>query len=145
MIDIAGAFGQGIVGPYLVSFFVDKIRHSNLPLTKWLKPESTTAVIRFIRAGTALLNTAGIMFAWDPAGVITISGVTLDNGVGASLILLQNYALQDAFDAKFMIRRATGESTLVAATAIEAKKGDVDVVAVDTKGKVAAAQEAEKQ
>jgi len=87
-----------LLGPYLASFILHKIKHSNLPLTKWLTPETSSSVLTMLRSACALVNTVGVNWAWSPDGTLVIHGLTAGAAVGALGLFLQNYAYQFVFD-----------------------------------------------
>lgn len=142
-VDVLGVIGQGVLGPAIASQAIDILRHWDSPLTKWLKPESADRVIKLIRSGTAVLNSAGILWVWDPTiGTLTISGLTAANVAGFLGLMWQNYKLQDVFDMLASHRRAVGEKPIAAATLVEMKKaGGTEFVAIDPSGKIEAAKE----
>lgn len=141
MTPIEGALTQSLVGSYFTSWILDKIRHSKLPFTQWIKPETADWIIKTIRAILAFAGSAGILYVWDPAeGVLTISGLTGPHLLEFGRIMALNYVALAISDNRMAHSRAVGEAPIVAAPPAEIRAAGAPVLAVDTAGKIEAAQ-----
>lgn len=134
---------QGMFISFALGWVVDKLRHSNYKWFNWITPASSANFIKCVRVAAAVLSTVGIVFAWDPAGVVTISGLTQENLMLIAQIIGQNFIMQSISDVGFKVNRATGEAPLISGTTTEARKTGAEVIMVDTKGKVEKAQDKE--
>lgn len=145
MTPIEGALTQGVVFSYASSLIVDKIRHSNWRIAQWLKPETADWIIKVLRAGVSLANSAGILYVWDPAeGVLTISGLTIPHLLEFGRIGIFNYVVMALSEPRAAATRVAGETPIVAATQSEVRTAGADVIAVDKSGTIEAAQEVRK-
>lgn len=86
--------GDNVVIAIIASYLIQWFKDSRAKWLQWLTSEHPE-VLRAFAAFVAALSTAGIYYTFE-GGVLTISGLTIDNVVGFAIAAVSQFVLQHA-------------------------------------------------
>jgi len=86
---------DSVVIAWIVSWVVQRTKQSPMRVWCWLS-EARPGVIRVFSAVLATLTVVGISWQYDPNGTLTITGLTVANGLAFVWEVLKQYVFQES-------------------------------------------------
>jgi hypothetical protein len=83
-----------VTGPALAGIITHAIRYSDKKWAAWLPADAPMQLIGMVRTFGAVLTSVSISYVWDPAGTLTIHGLTIENISTLIGLLAQSFGYQ---------------------------------------------------